>query len=291
MARLRNYPILLFLSLILLSSEAILENKYVASNSSFEVIPERNVIGNESEIFLVVRFNLDKDWHTYWINPGDSGDPASFNWDLPEGFNISKPIWPTPELIPYPPLTTFGYTDELKLLFKLSLPKQFDPINKFSVKSKWLVCADVCIPQEGKVNFVLSKGSNNDFSIQNILISEVRSSIPKTLKQKISSKIESGILTLNLSDIGSDIKDSYFFPFEENVIDYSFNQKLEKNFNEIKLKINLLERNKAESLSGGVLKTNMGDYEIELASDFIATESTLNPQFISLSAAAEREIN
>tara|TARA_B100000575_G_scaffold247380_1_gene212800 strand:+ start:124 stop:576 length:453 start_codon:yes stop_codon:yes gene_type:complete len=149
MARLRIHPILLFLSLILLSSEAFLENKYFASNSSFEVIPEKNVIANESEIFLIVRFNLDKDWHTYWINPGDSGDPASFNWDLPEGFNISKPIWPTPELIPYPPLTTFGYTDELKLLFKLSLPEQFDAINKFSVISKWLVCADVCIPQEG----------------------------------------------------------------------------------------------------------------------------------------------
>ena len=121
--------------------------------------------------------------------------------------------------------------------------------------------------------------------IQNILISEVRSSIPKTLKQKVSSKIESGILTLNLSDIGSDIKDAYFFPFEENVIDYSFNQKLEKNFDEIKLNINLLERNKAENLSGGVLKTNMGDYEIELASDVTASESTLNPEFISLSAA------
>ena len=61
---------------------------------------------------------------------------------------------------------------------------QFDPINKFSVVSKWLVCADVCIPQEGKVNFVLSKGSANDFSIQNILINEVRSSIPKNVKAK-----------------------------------------------------------------------------------------------------------
>jgi thiol:disulfide interchange protein DsbD len=285
MARLRNYPILLFLSLVLLSSEAILGNIYLASNSSFEVIPEKNVIANESEIFLVVRFNLDKDWHTYWINPGDSGDPASFNWDLPKGFNISEPIWPTPELIPYPPLTTFGYTDELKLLFKLSLPKQIDAINKFSVKSKWLVCADVCIPQEGRVNFILSKGNNNDFSIQNILINDVRSSIPKVLKEKVSSKIESGILTLNLSDIGSDINDAYFFPFEENVIDYSINQVLEKNFDGIKLNINLLKRNKAENLSGGVLKTNMGDHEIELASNFIITESTLNPEFISLSVA------
>ena len=108
------------------------------------------------------------------------------------------------------------------------------------------------------MNFVLSKGSSDDFSIQNILISEVRSSIPKTLKQKISSKIESGILTLNLSDIGSDIKDAYFFPFEENVIDYSFNQKLEKNFDEIKLNINLLKRNKAEKFVRWCFKNKYG---------------------------------
>ena len=285
MARLKNYPIILFLSLILLSSEVFLENKFFASNSSFEVIPEKNVIANESEIFLIVKFNLDKDWHTYWINPGDSGDPASFNWELPNGFNISEPIWPTPELIPYPPLTTFGYTDELKLLFKLSLPEQFDPINKFSLISKWLVCADVCIPQEGKVNFILSKGSSNDFLVQNILINEVRSSIPKAIKQKIDSEIEGEILTLNLSDFDSDIKDAYFFPFKENVIDYSINQKLDKNHDGIKLYVNLLEKNKAVGLSGGVLKTNVGDYEIELNSNFIKTESTLNPEFISLSAA------
>jgi thiol:disulfide interchange protein DsbD len=285
MARLKNYPIILFLSLILLSSEAFLENKFFASNSSFEVIPEKNVIANESEIFLIVKFNLDKDWHTYWINPGDSGDPASFNWELPNGFNISEPIWPTPELIPYPPLTTFGYTDELKLLFKLSLPEQFDPINKFSVISKWLVCADVCIPQEGKVNFILSKGSSNDFLVQNILINEVRSSIPKAIKQKVDSEIEGEILTLNLSDFDSDIKDAYFFPFKENVIDYSINQKLDKNLDGIKLYVNLLEKNKAAGLSGGVLKTNVGDYEIGLNSNFIKTESTLNPEFISLSAA------
>ena len=285
MARLKNYPIILFLSLILLSSEAFLENKFFASNSSLEVIPEKNVIANESEIFLVIRFNLDKDWHTYWINPGDSGDPASFNWELPNGFNISEPIWPTPELIPYPPLTTFGYTDELKVLFKLSLPEQFDPINKFSVTSKWLVCADVCIPQEGKVNFILSKGSSNDFLLQNILINEVRSSIPKVIKQKVNSKIDGKILTLNLNDFGSDIKDAYFFPFKENIIDYSINQKLNKNLDEIKLYVNLLEKNKAVGLSGGVLKTNVGDYEIELNSIFTKTESTLNPEFISLSAA------
>ena len=285
MARLKNYPILLFLSLILLSSSAFLENKYFASNSSFEVIPEKNVIDKEREIFLVVKFNLDKNWHTYWINPGDSGDPASFNWDLPEGFNISEPIWPTPELIPYPPLTTFGYTDELKLLFKLSLPEQFDLTNKFSLASKWLVCADVCIPQEGKVSFLLSKGNSDDLSSLNILINEVKSSIPKEVSQKVSSKIEDGMLTLNLDNFNFDTKDAYFFPFEENIIDYSINQKLDKNLDGIKLSINLLKKNRAAELSGGVLKTNVGNYKIELDSNFINTQSTANPEFISISAA------
>ena len=51
MARLKNYPILLFLSLILLSSSAFLENKYFASNSSFEVIPEKNVIDAVNQFF------------------------------------------------------------------------------------------------------------------------------------------------------------------------------------------------------------------------------------------------
>ena len=108
--------------------------------------------------------------------------------------------------------------------------------------SKWLVCADVCIPQEGKVSFVLSKGRSNDFSGQNTLINDVKSSIPRKIKQKVNSKIEDGILTLNLSNLDSDINDAYFFPYEENVIDYSINQKLNKNLDETKLNINLLKK-------------------------------------------------
>ena len=170
MVKLKNYPILVFLSFIFLSTNAFLENKYFASNSSFEVIPEKTTIFNDKKIFLVARFSLDKNWHTYWINPGDSGEPASFNWNLPKGFEVSKPIWPSPELIPYPPLTTFGYTDEMKVLFELSIPAEFDEINEISVVSKWLVCADVCIPQKGDINFTLEKGNWFNSNIQNLLI-------------------------------------------------------------------------------------------------------------------------
>ena len=285
MVKLKNYPILIFLSFIFLSTNAFLENKYFASNSSFEVIPEKTTIFNDKKIFLVARFSLDKNWHTYWINPGDSGEPASFNWNLPKGFEVSKPIWPSPELIPYPPLTTFGYTDEMKVLFELSIPAEFDEINKISVVSKWLVCADVCIPQKGDINFTLEKGNGFNSNIQNLLIDEVKSTIPKKVKQKIDSRIEDKKLIFNLNNLGIEIKEAYFFPFKEDVIDYSINQKLKNANNQTELSMNLLEKSNVSSLSAGVLKTNAGSYEVELNSSFARTQSTLNPEFISLSAA------
>ena len=60
---------------------------------------------------------------------------------------------------------------------------------------------------------------------------------------------------------------------------------MNKNLDETKLNINLLKKNKFTDLSGGVLTTNVGDYEIELDSDFISTQSTLSPEFITLSTA------
>ena len=43
------------------------------------------------------------------------------------------------------------------------------------------------------------------------LINEVKSSIPKEVSQKVSSKIEDGMLTLNLDNFNSDTKDAYFW--------------------------------------------------------------------------------
>ncbi len=33
-----------------------------------------------------LKFDLEKGWHVYWINPGDSGEPPTVEWKLPAGF-------------------------------------------------------------------------------------------------------------------------------------------------------------------------------------------------------------
>ena len=82
-----------------------------ASNSSAEIIHDIQSLKPSQEYLIGVKFNLDPGWHTYWKNPGDSGEKASFEWNLPDGLVLEGPFWPQPENIPYPPLMTFGYND------------------------------------------------------------------------------------------------------------------------------------------------------------------------------------
>ena len=285
MEKLRNFFLLTLFSLLFFSSNLFLNEKSFASNSSFEIIPEKVSIFNENEIYLIVKFDLEKNWHTYWKNPGDSGEPASFEWDLPEGFEISEAIWPTPELIPYPPLTTFGYTDQLELLFKLSLPEEVKENSVIAVSSKWLVCADVCIPQEGSVSFDLFKTNQTYPSQIEQLLSKIKQKIPLDNGKTITSKIEEDRLVLNLEELGLDITEAYFFPFRKDVIDYSVNQKLKKNDEEVSLSLAFMENTDVSLIKGGILKTNAGSQELRLLQRNFQSEVSLRPEFISLMTA------
>ena len=285
MEKLRNFFLLTLFSLLFFSSNLFLNEKSFASNSSFEIIPEKVSIFNENEIYLIVKFDLEKNWHTYWKNPGDSGEPASFEWDLPKGFEISEAMWPTPELIPYPPLTTFGYTDQLELLFKLSLPEGVKENSVIEVSSKWLVCADVCIPQEGSVSFDLFKTNQTYPSQIEQLLSKIKQKIPLDNGKTITSKIEEDRLVLNLEELGLDITDAYFFPFRKDVIDYSVNQKLKKNDEEVSLSLAFMENTDVSLIKGGILKTNTGSQELRLLQRNFQSEVSLRPEFISLMTA------
>lgn len=47
---------------------------------------------------LLVRFEVEHQWHMYWMNPGESGAPPSARASLPSGWRLGQPIWPRPRL-------------------------------------------------------------------------------------------------------------------------------------------------------------------------------------------------
>ena len=109
-------------------------------------------------VWLGLRIDHAPGWHTYWRNPGDSGLPTELNWQLPPGYTTGPIAWPTPRPLPLGSLMNFGYEGTLLLPVPLDVPQgQTPPGDTLAVhlQAQWLVCKDVCIPEEGSFALVL----------------------------------------------------------------------------------------------------------------------------------------
>ncbi len=95
------------------------------------------------------------EWHTYWKNSGDSGQPTELQWTLPAGVTAGEVQWPTPKKIPIGTLANYGYEGTVLLPVPLEVSQLFQPgvlSSELEVKLKaiWLVCKQECIPEEGE---------------------------------------------------------------------------------------------------------------------------------------------
>jgi thiol:disulfide interchange protein DsbD len=89
-------------------------------------------------------------WHTYWKNPGDSGLPTTLNWQLPAGVTAGEIAWPTPQRLPVGPLMNYGYEGRLLLPVPLTVAAVSGDALDIRLSAQWLVCKDICIPQQGE---------------------------------------------------------------------------------------------------------------------------------------------
>jgi thiol:disulfide interchange protein DsbD len=97
-------------------------------------------------------------WHTYWQNPGDAGQPTAIQWTLPMGWRAGPIAWPFPKELPVGPLMDYGYEGEPWLLVDIMPPANAMPGHSVNLKAHamWLVCKEVCIPEETTVILPLS---------------------------------------------------------------------------------------------------------------------------------------
>ncbi|MBS1705122.1 MAG: hypothetical protein JST40_04555 [Armatimonadetes bacterium] len=95
---------------------------------------------------LAVKITLKSGWHTYWINPGDSGMPPKLNWTLPTGWRVKSVVWPAPHRITADGIVSFGYEDEV--LAKAELMTSTNPLEeaKIGLELSALVCQQQCLP-------------------------------------------------------------------------------------------------------------------------------------------------
>jgi thiol:disulfide interchange protein DsbD len=96
---------------------------------------------------LGVHITVDPGWHTYWVNGGDAGDELLVDWALPEGFTAGPLQFPTPHLVPAPPLMSYGYEGQVFVLVEITPPIDA-PVGEdveLLAAVDYQVCADVCL--------------------------------------------------------------------------------------------------------------------------------------------------
>ena len=229
--------------------------------SSINLITESYQVNTKDSLLVGIEFKLSPGWHTYWKNPGDSGEGATIKWDLPPGFKASDILWPGPERIPVDPLMTYGYEDKTLLLTEIETPEQFSGPVTISAKVNWLTCKHICIPQEGEVDITLTKGSKTIGKFATKL-KEIALTIPKNFPTPSRvTEINEKIVLQFEKEGSSNISEAYFFPNEYGLISYVKDQKLETNDNSFSLQLDPAEVRVETNKLEGVLKLKTDETE------------------------------
>ncbi len=104
-----------------------------------------------------LHFRLAPGWHTYWQNPGDAGVPAEVALTLPPGSTSGAIVWPTPQRMAEGQLMTYAYTGDLLLPITVTPGADADGM-AVQAHAQWLVCKDICVPEEGEFRLDLPAG-------------------------------------------------------------------------------------------------------------------------------------
>ncbi|SFK25462.1 protein-disulfide reductase DsbD family protein [Falsiroseomonas stagni] len=173
---------------------------------------------------LGLRLRLAEGWHTYWRNAGDAGAPPEVTLTLPEGVSAGAIQWPIPDRIPYGPLVNYGYKNEVLLPLPVSLPAGFTGDSlALRAEASWLVCADVCIPEEGVFTLtipVAPRAVPSPIAAPWFEAAEARLARPSPWQARAGAGGGRASLTLAGAGIGpAAVKDALFFPAEPGLLD------------------------------------------------------------------------
>ena len=161
------------------------------------ILPEP--ITSTGSIRVLITLDIDPDWYTYWKNPGDSGLPPEFLWELPEGYSVEAIKFPVPEKIVHEESVVFGYTTRCVLLTRIQLPDRM-PVGVAPTvcraKVDWLVCHDRCLREQVSVEFMIPG--------ENVSLTRNFDTLWKNALSRLPLSFETVGLSLDAASIGGD---------------------------------------------------------------------------------------
>ncbi|MCS3656152.1 protein-disulfide reductase DsbD family protein [Salinibacter ruber] len=205
-------------------------------HSEATLVSEQDAIVPGEPLTVGLRLNMEEGWHSYWKNPGASGEPTSIDWALPEGYETSGFQWPYPHQIEFGSLISYGYSDEVLLIATVTPPDTLTPGTTATLggRAKWLICEEICLPAHSDVEVTLPVAEEASPKPGRASAFEAaRAKHPKRVSDwSVGAGRSEGRYTLILGapdGARPDLEGAYFFPAEKSVVDPGAPQPVTRN--------------------------------------------------------------
>jgi DsbC/DsbD-like thiol-disulfide interchange protein len=221
--RLRFFSLVLLVLILLPGGRA---SAAPIPHGTVDLVAENQWIAPGRQTYLGLNFQLEKGWHIYWINPGDSGQPPRVQWHLPDGLSAGEIEWPAPRRLGTSTIVDFGYEGAVMLLvpIRASSTLQAQQAARIAAELNVLVCREICVPGKTQVSLSLpiEIAPPEPDARASELFTAARKSLPRKppagWKFTVNDRKDSFVLIANL---GRQVNRAVFFPLEESQVDNS----------------------------------------------------------------------
>ena len=187
-----------------------------------ELVAAKTALVPGEPLTVALRLKMEKGWHTYWQNPGDSGLPTTLAWKLPSGVEAGPIEWPAPDLQRVGPLANFGYEGEVLLLSQLKPAPALASggAAQLTARADWLVCKEICIPEGVDLSLELPvRGGAEADPRWGSALDAARAALPRPLTGwQVSAQGSGAQIALRLAPPAASAADPgalHFFPYAE----------------------------------------------------------------------------
>ena len=185
-----------------LAQAAPVQGEWAATEHTRVRLVAPEAVGSNTPFFLGVEVEIQPEWHTYWLNPGDSGIPTRVKTTLPEGFIAGPLHFPVPHRFEMEGLLNYGYTEKVVFLLPIT-PKDVKSGESYEAKAQvdMLVCKDICVPEKAQLSVTLQGGdaSSAEAAMEDDFFKTAIATIPKIHPEKQARySVENGRILFHL---------------------------------------------------------------------------------------------
>jgi len=196
------------------------------------LVSEMATVRPGERLTIAIEQTLSPGWHTYWKNPGDSGEAIQVDWTLPEAAKASAISWPVPERISEGPIMTYGYEGTVRFLSEISVPAAWPAGEPFPVSADllFLVCSEICIPVQASLTVTVATGpAIRADQAAKPQFAAARESLPSACPWAAAVEGDGRALRLTLSADGADfpaVESAYFFAETWGLVEHAGKQEM-----------------------------------------------------------------